>query len=80
MYAIYEKKSGQISLFEDADDDLLDLNEAEEIIRQLRKENPAEYERIANLRDGIQDSQIGRSERSLCLLPGWSISAIIPSW
>ena len=54
MYAIYEKKTGQISLFEDADDDLLDLNEAEEIIRQLRKENPAEYERIANLRDGIR--------------------------
>jgi hypothetical protein len=34
--------------------DLLDLNEAEEILRQLRKENPVEFERIANLRDGIR--------------------------
>ncbi|MHB8522399.1 MAG: helicase-related protein [Limisphaerales bacterium] len=55
MYAIYEKKSGgQLSLFEDEEDEFLDLNEAEEILRQLRKENPAEYERIADLRDGIR--------------------------
>ena len=27
---------------------------AEEILRQLRKDNPAEYDRIANLRDGIR--------------------------
>jgi hypothetical protein len=54
MYAIYEKKGGQLSLFEDEEDDLVDLNEAEEILRQLRKENPDEYERIASLRDGIR--------------------------
>lgn len=54
MYAIYEKKSGQLDLFEDAEEELLDLNEAEEILRQLRKEDPAEYERIADLRDGIR--------------------------
>src|SRR5437867_13409152 len=55
MYAIYEQKhGGQLSLFEDEEDELLDLNEAEEILRQLRKENPAEYERIADLRDGIR--------------------------
>ena len=55
MYAIYEKKSGaQLSLFEDEEDELLDLNEAEEILRQLRKENPAEYERIVDWRDGIR--------------------------
>ncbi|MDQ6631829.1 MAG: phospholipase D-like domain-containing protein, partial [Verrucomicrobiota bacterium] len=55
MYAIYEKKSGgQLSLFEDEEDEFLDLNEAEEILRQLRKENPVEYERIADLRDGIR--------------------------
>lgn len=55
MYAIYEKKNGgQLSLFEDEEDEFLDLNEAEEILRQLRKENPAEYERIADLRDGIR--------------------------
>jgi superfamily II DNA/RNA helicase/HKD family nuclease len=54
MYAIYEKQGGQLSLFEDEEDEFLDLNEAEEILRQLRKENPAEYERIADLRDGIR--------------------------
>jgi hypothetical protein len=55
MYAIYEKKhGGQMSLFEDEEDEFLDLNEAEEILRQLRKENPGEYERIAELRDGIR--------------------------
>jgi len=31
-----------------------DINEAEEIMRQLRRDNPAEYDRIAGLRDGIR--------------------------
>ncbi len=53
MYAIYEKKGGQLSLFED-EEEFLDLNEAEEILRQLRRDDPAEYERIADLRDGIR--------------------------
>jgi superfamily II DNA/RNA helicase len=53
MYAIYEKKGGQLSLFEE-EEEFLDLNEAEEILRQMRRENPGEYERIANLRDGIR--------------------------
>ncbi len=56
MYAIYEKKGGQLSLFEE-DEEFLDLNEAEEIMRQLRKEDPAEYERIARLQDGIRSSK-----------------------
>lgn len=55
MYAIYERKGGQLSLFEDEEgEEFLDLNEAEEILRQLRKENPGEFERIASLRDGIR--------------------------
>jgi hypothetical protein len=54
MYAIYEKKGAQLGLFEDEEQEALDLNEAEEIMRQLRKENPAEYERIAELQDGIR--------------------------
>ena len=53
MYAIYEGEGEQLSLFED-DEKLMDLNEAEEILRQLRREDVAEYERIANLRDGIR--------------------------
>ena len=54
LYAIYEKKGVQLSLFEEEEDRLLDLNEAEEIMRRLRAENPAEFERIAHLRDGIR--------------------------
>ena len=57
MYAIYEKKGGQLGLFEDEEQEALDLNEAEEIMRQLRKENPAEYNRIAELRDGIRTAK-----------------------
>ncbi len=58
MYAIYEKKSGQqLSMFEDAEDDFVDLNEAEELLRQLKSERPEEYERIANLRDGIRTAR-----------------------
>ncbi len=55
MYAIYEGEGEPLSLFEDdADERTLDLNEAEEILRQLRRDDPMEYERIANLRDGIR--------------------------
>jgi superfamily II DNA or RNA helicase len=54
MYAIYENNNGQLSLFEDEGEEILDLNEAEEILRQLRKENQNEYDRIVNLRDGIR--------------------------
>jgi hypothetical protein len=53
MYAIYEKRGGQLSLFEEPDE-IIDLNEAEEFMRQLKKENPEEFEKIANLRDGIR--------------------------
>ncbi len=60
MYAIYEKNGNQLSLFED-EEEFLDVNEAEEIMRQLRKENPHEYERIASLRDGIRTARIGQS-------------------
>src|SRR5579875_929322 len=61
MYAIYEKNGNQLSLFEDEEEEFLDVNEAEEIMRQLRKENPREYERIASLRDGIRTARVGQS-------------------
>lgn len=57
MYAIYERQGGQLSLFEDPESELIDLNEAEELLRQLRKDNPEEYERIAALRDGIRSAK-----------------------
>ena len=55
MYAIYEGEGEQLSLFEETQDEkTIGRNEAEEILRQLQRENPAEYERIANLRNGIR--------------------------
>jgi hypothetical protein len=62
MYAIYEKQGSQLSLFEDEEGDVLDLNEAEEILRLLRKDNPGEYERISNLRDGIRAAKPSHSK------------------
>ncbi|MGB8348261.1 MAG: helicase-related protein [Ktedonobacteraceae bacterium] len=59
MYAIYEQKGNQLSLFEEEDEAFVDLNEAEEMMRQLRKENPAEYERIAGLQDGLRAVRAG---------------------
>ncbi|MCL5257471.1 MAG: phospholipase D-like domain-containing protein [Chloroflexi bacterium] len=57
MYAIYEKKNGgQLSMWED-EADFLDLNEAEEIMRELRRDHPEEYARIAGLRDGIRSAK-----------------------
>ncbi len=32
------------------------MNEAEQILRQIKKDNPEEFERIANLRDGIRSA------------------------
>ncbi|PKN27602.1 MAG: helicase, partial [Deltaproteobacteria bacterium HGW-Deltaproteobacteria-21] len=60
MYAIYEPKvSGQVQLelWGKPEDEFLDLNEAEEILRQLRKDDPLEFDRIANLRDGIRTAR-----------------------
>jgi hypothetical protein len=54
MYAIYESKADQLSLFDDGEEDWIDLNEAEELLRQLQADDPSEFERIANLRDGIR--------------------------
>jgi len=57
MYAIYESRGGQLSLFEEDVRDLVDLNEAEEMLRHLRSENPQEFQRISELRDGIRSSK-----------------------
>ena len=57
MYAIYEREGEQLSLFEEDEEEPIDLNEAEELLRQMRQENPSEFERIANLRDGIRTGQ-----------------------
>jgi hypothetical protein len=43
-------------------EEFVDLNEAEEILRQLRRENSGEYERIASLRDGIRTTRPSTKE------------------
>ena len=60
MYAIYEAKAENLSLFEEGE--LLSLNEAEEILRHLKQEDPAEFERIATLRDGIRSAKPSLSQ------------------
>ena len=59
MYAIYEGRgddelAAQTGL---EDEEFIDLNEAEEMFRSMMKDNPEEYQRIADLRDGIRSGQ-----------------------
>ena len=54
MYAIYEENNAQLNLFEDTQETGMSFIEAEEILRQIKRQDPEEYERIANLRDGIR--------------------------
>jgi superfamily II DNA or RNA helicase len=63
MFCIYEKKGDQLTLFEDEESDLIDLNEAEEMLRSLRIDDPGEFERIASLRDGIRSARAVFSSR-----------------
>ncbi len=58
MFAIYEKKSGaQLSLFDEEEGEFLDISEAEEMMRNLRANDPDEFNRIAELRDGIRSAR-----------------------
>ena len=54
MYAIYEQNNAQLDLLEDNQETGMSFIEAEEILRQIKRQDPEEYERIANLRDGIR--------------------------
>lgn len=53
FYAIYQDKNlGQFG--EDDEDELVDLNEAYELIRQLKEDAPDTFQRIADLKDGVR--------------------------
>jgi superfamily II DNA or RNA helicase/nicotinamide mononucleotide adenylyltransferase len=52
MYAIYDDKPTNLDLFEP--EEPMGLGEAEGILRQLRADDPAEFDRIASLRDGLR--------------------------
>jgi len=60
MYAIYTGEN--VEELENDDEGMAGLNEAEELLRQLREDNPIEYERIANLRNGIRSGRAGSSK------------------
>lgn len=57
MFAIYEQKGEQLSLFEEEESEFLDISEAEELLRTMRAGEPAEFARIAALRDGIRSAR-----------------------
>lgn len=40
------------------EEEFLDLNEAEEILRQLQNNDPGEFERIATLPNGIRTAKV----------------------
>lgn len=64
MYAIYEQQGKQLSIFHmEEEDDFLDLNEAEEILRKLQKEDPGEFERIASLPHGIRTAKFSMQQK-----------------
>lgn len=64
MYAIYEQQGKQLSLFDmEEEEDFLDLNEAEEILRKLQKEDAGEFERIANLPHGIRTAKFSMQQK-----------------
>ncbi|MDD5369411.1 MAG: phospholipase D-like domain-containing protein [Anaerolineaceae bacterium] len=53
FYAIYQNQNpGQFG--EDDEDELVDLNEAQEIMRQLKEDDPETFRRIVELKDGIR--------------------------
>ena len=60
MYAMYSE--GKVEGFEDEEDDFMDLNEAEEFFRNLKKDDPEEFNRIVELRDGIRSTKLGSDE------------------
>jgi hypothetical protein len=57
MFAIYEQRSDQLTMLEEDQGQLLDVSEAEELMRALRASDPAEYQRIRELRDGIRSAR-----------------------
>lgn len=55
MYAIYEGRPEELGRLEEQE--RFDLNEAEEILRRLQREDPEEFERIRELRDGLRTAR-----------------------
>jgi superfamily II DNA or RNA helicase len=70
VYAIYEERSGKhLGRFESDEADLIgvSLSQAEEFFRELRDNDPKEYERIRNLRDGLRTARGTGQEKVLVM-------------
>ncbi|HPB31671.1 MAG TPA: helicase, partial [Candidatus Sumerlaeota bacterium] len=61
IYAIYER--GEVAEPDEDEENMVDLNEAEEFFRAMARDNPEEYDRIRNLRDGIRAARKDSSGR-----------------
>lgn len=58
MYAIYEGKPSAVNDRDDEDDvGVSMLSEAEELLRELKETDPALFQRIASLRDGVRSAR-----------------------
>ncbi|MDY0020642.1 MAG: helicase-related protein, partial [Anaerolineae bacterium] len=66
LYTIYAE--GEVGAYEEADEaEFIDLNEAEELIRQLQEDDPQLYQRILGLRDGIRTATRGMQAGTVVL-------------
>lgn len=63
MYAIYEQSGNALEELEGETDTVFDLNEAMEMFRQMRTDDPEEYDRIANLPHGIRSAMCSSENR-----------------
>lgn len=61
MYSIYSESAGELAALEDEDG--LEFGEAEEMLRQLKADDPEEFQRIQELPDGIRSSLDVNSDR-----------------
>jgi superfamily II DNA or RNA helicase len=68
FYAIYEQQASVMNEADLDETEFLSLSEAEEILRQMRVESPAEFERIAKLRDGIRSAMPSGGKRGYFVL------------
>jgi len=70
VYAIYEEKSDKhLGSFEAAEAELMgvSLAEAEEFFRELRDNQPEEYERIRSMRDGLRTARSTGDKKALVM-------------
>ena len=58
MYAIYEHRDKQLDIFDLEPVPPIDLTDAEEMLRQLQRDNPDEFNRIVNLPNGIRTAKL----------------------